>query len=147
MGGFGVNLTGTFTDSKVDLPAFSGGPARSIKLLGTSGAVYNIQATYEKYGMSVRLAYQYRTSWGESVGAYRVTNGIVNPVDNGDIFWNADEELDLSVRYQVNQNVEIYFDGVNLTNQGARRYADTTAFPIEYEKFGPRYIGGVRFNF
>ena len=38
-------------------------------------------------------------------------------------------------------------DGVNLTNQGARRYADTTAFPIEYEKFGPRYIGGVRFNF
>ena len=147
MGGFGVNLTGTFTDSKVDLPAFSGGPARSIKLLGTSGAVYNIQATYEKYGLSVRLAYQYRTSWGESVGAYRVTNGIVNPVDNGDIFWNADEELDLSVRYQVNQNVEIYFDGVNLTNQGARRYADTTAFPIEYEKFGPRYIGGVRFNF
>ena len=147
LGGFGVNLTGTFTDSKVDLPAFSGGPARSIKLLGTSGAVYNIQATYEKYGMSVRLAYQYRTSWGESVGAYRVTNGIVNPVDNGDIFWNADEELDLSVRYQVNQNVEIYFDGVNLTNQGARRYADTTAFPIEYEKFGPRYIGGVRFNF
>ena len=147
MEGFGVNLTGTFTDSKVDLPAFSGGPARSIKLLGTSGAVYNIQATYEKYGLSVRLAYQYRTSWGESVGAYRVTNGIINPVDNGDIFWNADEELDLSVRYQVNQNVEIYFDGVNLTNQGARRYADTTAFPIEYEKFGPRYIGGVRFNF
>jgi len=147
MEGFGVNLTGTFTDSKVDLPAFSAGPARSIRLLGSSGAVYNLQATYEKYGLSVRLAYQYRTNWGESVGAYRVTNGIINPVDNGDIFWDNDEELDLSVRYQVTPQVEVYFDGVNLTNQGARRYGDTKAFPIEYEKFGPRYIGGVRFNF
>jgi TonB-dependent receptor len=148
MEGFGVNLTGTFTDSKVKLPAsIGGGPARTIKLLGSSGAVYNIQATYEKYGLSVRLAYQYRTHWGESVGAYRVTNGLVNPVDNGDIFWDADEELDLSIRYQVTENTEVYFDGVNLTNQGARRYADTKAFPIEYEKFGPRYIGGVRFSF
>jgi TonB-dependent receptor len=147
MGGFGVNLTATFTDSKVDLPAVSGVPMRTIKLLGTSKAVYNLQATYEKYGLSVRLAYQYRTAWGQSIGVYRLTNGIVHPVDNGDIYWNGDEELDLSVRYQVTPNAEVYFDGVNLTNQGARRYGDTTAFPIEYEKFGPRYIGGVRFNF
>jgi TonB-dependent receptor len=147
MEGFGVNLTGTFTDSKVELPALGGVPARNIKLLGTSDAVYNLQATYEKYGLTVRLAYQYRTDWGQFIGAYRLINGAVLPVDNGDVFWDGDEELDLSVRYQVNQNVEVYFDGVNLTNQGARRYGDSTAFPIEFEKFGARYIGGVRFNF
>ncbi|MBM3512893.1 MAG: TonB-dependent receptor [Alphaproteobacteria bacterium] len=147
MEGLGVNLSGTFTSSKVTLPAVSGVPARTINVLGTSDAVYNIQLTYEKYGLSVRLAYQYRTPWGQSVGAYRLVNGLIIPVDNGDIYWDSDEEMDLSIRYQINENVEAYFDGVNLTNQGARRYGDNKLYPIEFEKFGPRYIGGVRLNF
>jgi TonB-dependent receptor len=145
--GFGANLSATFTSSEVNLPAISGVPARTISLLGSSDGVYNVQATYEKYGLSVRLAYQYRTPWGEAIGDYRVINGGVYPVDNGDIFWDADEELDLSIRYQVNDQMEVYLDGVNLTNQGSRRYGDQSRYPIEYEKFGKRYIGGVRFKF
>lgn len=145
--GFGVNMSATFTSSEVNLPSVSGVPARTVKLLGSSDGVYNVQATYEKYGWSVRLAYQYRTPWGESVGDYRVINGGLYPTDNGDIFWDADEELDLSIRYQVNDNIEAFLDGVNLTNQGARRYADKDIYPIEYEKFGKRFIGGMRFKF
>ena len=38
-------------------------------------------------------------------------------------------------------------DAVNLTDMGARRYGDQSSFPIEYEKFGPRYIAGLRFNY
>lgn len=147
MEGFGTRLSGTWTSSEVTLPTVGGVPARKISVLGTSDAVYNLQAIYEKYGLTVRLAYQYRTPWGESVGSYRVTNGVVNPADNGDIFWDADEELDLSVRYQVNQHFEVYLDGVNLTDQGARRYGDQKRYPIEYETFGRRYVAGVRFNF
>jgi TonB-dependent receptor len=147
MGGFGVNASATFTASGVTIPAVSGVPDRSIRLLGSSSMVYNLQATYEKYGLSVRLAYQYRTPWGQSVGAYKVISGGVYPVDNGDIFWDADEEMDLSIRYQVTENIETFFDGVNLTNQGARRYGDQKSYPIEYEKFGQRFIGGVRFHF
>jgi hypothetical protein len=115
-------------------------------VLGTSDRVYNLQGTYEKYGLTVRLAYQYRTPWGQSIGNYRVINGVVYPDGNGDIYWDSDEEMDLSVRYQVNPRVEVFFDAVNLTNMGARRYGDDTRFPIEFEKFGPRYIGGLRFN-
>ncbi len=147
MEGFGVNASGTWTSSEITLPSVGGVPARKINLLGTSDAVYNLQATYEKYGLTVRLAYQYRTPWGQSIGAYRVVNGGTYPVDNGDIFWDSDEEVDLSVRYQVNKNLEAYFDGANLTNQGARRYGNQSAYPIEYEKFGPRYVVGVRFNY
>jgi TonB-dependent receptor len=147
MGGFGTNISATFTDSKVNLPALPGVAAREIKLLGASKAVYNVQFTYEKYGLSLRLAYQYRTPWGQSIGAYRTINGALYPVDNGDIFWDSDEELDFSARYQINQNIEAYFDAVNLTNAGARRYAHDSQHTIEYEKFGPRFIGGVRFNF
>ena len=39
------------------------------------------------------------------------------------------------------------FDAVNLTDSLAIRYADNSDFPIEVERFGPRYIGGLRFNF
>ena len=147
LGGFGVNLSGTWTKSEVSLPAVNGVPERKINLLGTSDAVYNLQATYEKYGLSIRLAYQFRTAWGESIGAYRVINGGVYPVDDGDIFWDDDEEIDLSVRYQVNKNWELFFDGVNLGDMGARRYGDQSRYPIEFETFGPPYIGGFRFNF
>jgi TonB-dependent receptor len=147
MEGFGVNLSATFSESEVDLAALNGVPSRSINLPGTSDEVYNVQATYEKYGVSVRLAYQYRTPWGQSIGDYRVVNGLVVPSGNGDIFWDADDELDLSVRYQVNDALEVFFDAVNLTDTEARRYADDTHFPIEVERFGPRYIGGLRFNF
>ena len=147
MEGFGVNMSATFSDSEVDLAPVNGVPKRSISVPGTSDEVYNVQATYEKYGVTVRLAYQYRTAWGQSIGDYRVVNGVVYPSGNGDIFWDADDELDLSVRYQVNEAFEVFFDAVNLTDTEARRYADQSQFPIEVERFGPRYIGGLRFNF
>lgn len=147
MEGFGLNFSGTWTNSEVNLPAVNGVPERTISVLGTSDEVYNLQGTYEKYGLTMRLAYQYRTPWGQSVGTYRVINGAVYPVDIGDVFWDTDEELDFSVRYQVNARVEVFLDAVNLTDMGARRYGDQSRYPIEFEKFGPRYIGGVRFNF
>lgn len=147
MEGFGVNLSATFSDSEVDLAALNGVPKRSIRVPGTSDEVYNVQATYEQYGVTVRLAWQYRTDWGQSIGNYRVVNGQVYPSGNGDIFWDADDELDLSVRYQVNDALEVFFDAVNLTDTDARRFADQSQYPIEVERFGPRYIGGLRFNF
>jgi outer membrane receptor protein involved in Fe transport len=71
----------------------------------------------------------------------------VVPTTNGDIFWDEDGELDLSVRYRLTKNFEVYADGVNLLDGPGRRFGDTTGFPIEYETFGRRYLAGVRFNF
>jgi TonB-dependent receptor len=154
MGGFGVRASLTVTDSEVKVPAVRNRagalvqPARKIPVLGTSDYVYNIQGIYEKYGLSVRLAYQFRTEWGQSVGNYTfLSNGFVVPDGNGDIYWDDDGELDLSIRYELTKNFELYADGSNLTNQGGRRYADKPEYPIEFEKFGPRYNVGVRFNF
>ena len=147
MEGFGLNLSATFSDSEVDTAPVAGVPVRTIRVPGTSDEVYNVQATYEKYGVTVRLAYQYRTDWSQFVGDYRVVNGVLLPSGLGDVFWAADDEVDLSVRYQVNDAFEVFFDAVNLTDSMAIRYADDSAFPIEVERFGPRYIGGLRFNF
>ncbi len=148
VGGFGVRASATLTQSEVSVPALAGVPERKISLLGSSDAVYNVQLIYEKYGVSLRLAYQYRTPWGQSIGSYQVVNGSVYPgTGNAGIFWDSDEEIDFSARYQVNDNIEVYLDALNLSNAGAARYDDNAKYPIEYEKFGRRFVTGVRFNF
>jgi TonB-dependent receptor len=161
LGGFGFNGNATFTNSEVSIPntenpyadatnaalfpAFIG--KRKIKLPGTSQTLYNISLIYEKYGLSARLSYQFRTAWLQGVGAYGIANGKLVPVNNGDVFWDDDNELDLSIRYEINKNVEVFFDALNLTDQQAIRYGDSRAFPVEGETFGRRYIFGVRANF
>ncbi len=155
LGGFGVKASATFADSEIEVPAFNIGtkavpvivPARTSRLPGTSDSVYNVQAIYEKYGLTVRLAYQYRTDWIQDIGAYQLAGTKAVPTDNGDVYWAADEEIDLSLRYQINKRLEWYADASNIGNQPAVRYGGTPDKPIEHERFGPRYVTGIRFNF
>ena len=147
LGGFGFQGNVTLNDSEVTVPAVGNVPERKIPLPGSSDLVYNLSVYFERFGLSARLAYQFRTEWGQSVGDYQVLNGKVVPVTNGDVYWDDDEELDLSVRYQINDNFEWFFDAANLTNDAGRRYGDDPSHPIEHETFGRRYMTGVRFNF
>lgn len=147
LSGFGVQANVTLNDSEITVPAAGTAPKRKIPLPGASDLVYNVSLYYERYGLSARLSYQYRTEWGQSVGDYQTLNGAVVPVTNGDIYWNDDEEVDLSIRYKINENFEWTFDAVNLTNDPGRRYGGSAANPIEWERFGRRYIMGVNFTF
>lgn len=145
--GFGIQANITLNDSEFNVPSVGGVPERKIPVIGASDTAYNVSIYYERYGISARLAYQYRTPWGQGVGEYQVLNGKTVPVTNGDVYWDSDEELDFSVRYRVNDNFELTFDAANLTNDRGRRYGDTAAFPIEWERFGRRFIAGVNFTF
>jgi TonB-dependent receptor len=158
MGGFGISANVTVNDSEVTKPATGTIPARKVRLPGTSDLVYNIGGYYEKYGLSLRLQYQKRSTW---------LDGIADDLtDAGDTYWAADDEMDFSARYALNRNVEIFFDATNLLNKPGRRYSDpgsllsagsTTiaAIPtassdnqtIEWERFGRRYSGGIRVTF
>ena len=153
MGGFGISANITLNNSEVTKPATGAIPARKVRLPGTSDTVYNAGIYYEKYGLSLRLNYQRRSTW---------LDGIADDLtDGGDTYWAADDEMDFSARYAVTKNFEIYVDGSNLLNKPGRRYSEpgnlltATGIPsptsdiqtIEYERFGRRFTGGVRFNF
>ena len=153
MGGFGISANLTLNNSEVTKPAIGAVPDRKVRLPGTSDVVYNVGGYYEKYGLSLRLQYQRRSSW---------LDGIADDLaDGGDTYWAADDELDFSARYAINRNVEIYFDASNLLNKPGRRYAEpgnlltatgtpsptTTNQTLEWERFGRRYSGGIRVNF
>ncbi|MEJ5975740.1 TonB-dependent receptor [Novosphingobium sp. PS1R-30] len=153
MGGFGVSANLTLNNSRVTKPATGAIPARKVRLPGTSDFVYNLGAYYEKYGLSLRLQYQNRGKWLDTVAD--------TLADAGDTYWDSDDELDFSARYAITKNFEIYFDASNLLNHPGRRFSDPgnlltatgTASPstsgqtIEWERFGRRYTGGIRFNF
>jgi TonB-dependent receptor len=145
--GFGIRLTATFSQSEINIPAIGTAPARVAGLPGASDTVYNASLVYEKYGLSARLAYQYRSSFLQSVGGYATVNNVLVPDGNGDVFWNDTEQLDFSARFEVSERIELTFDAVNLLDSPGRRYADSKLFPIEYETFGARYLAGVRFKF
>ncbi len=159
MGGLGIRATATWTDSEVEVPearALVGTgivttfPARKTRLPGASDFLYNVSLVYEKYGVSARVAYQFRQAWQNGIGTYLNVNGAAVPNGNGDNFWDDDAELDISVRYQVNKNFEITFDAVNVLDGAGIRFADP-AFAgntrLEWEKFGPRYLLGARFSY
>jgi TonB-dependent receptor len=160
MGGFGITANATYNDSEVTKPEIRNAagtavvsPARKVPLPGTSEVVYNVGAYYEKYGLSLRLQYQNRTTWAD---------GFADNLDSaGDTYWADDDELDFSARYEIADGFEIYFDASNLLNNPGRRYSDPSnllrasgiaaprngQYTIEWERFGRRYSGGVRFNF
>jgi TonB-dependent receptor len=133
MGGFGINANINVNDSEAEAPDGS-----KIRLPGTSDIVYNIGGYYEKYGLSIRLNYQYRSAWIDAYGPAS---------DGGNFYWAADDEMDFSARYAITENFEVYFDASNLLNQPGRRYVRDSVYTIEWERFGRRYTGGVRFTF
>ncbi len=145
MGGFGLSANATLNKSRATRP-----DGQKVSFPGTSDAVYNIGAYYEKYGLSLRLNYQKRTDWLDELGAFGAV-GAVNTeprgIDGGDFYWATDDELDFSARYAVNQNIEVYFDASNLLNNPGRRFVDQSQYTIEWERFGRRYTSGVRVNF
>ena len=65
----------------------------------------------------------------------------------GDIYWAADDELDLSLRYGITPNIEIYGDASNLLNGPGRRFAGDSQRTIEHETFGARYTVGFRVTY
>ncbi len=153
MGGFGISANLTLNDSEVTKPAIGSVPARKVRLPGTSDVVYNVGGYYEKYGVSLRLQYQKRSTW---------LDGIADDLsDAGDTYWAADDELDFSARYAISPNFEVFFDATNLLDQPGRRYSEpgnlltasgtptaaSSAQTIEWERFGRRFSGGFRFNF
>lgn len=133
VGGFGVQLNATLNRSRAETP-----DGARVQLPGASDAVYNLGVYYEKYGFSARVQYQNRSRWLDDLGSV---------ADGGDFYWAKDDELDASLRYAINGNVELFGNFSNLLNGPGRRYVRQTQYSIERETFGRRYQAGMRVNF
>lgn len=110
---------------------------RVVDFPGVSDTILNASIFYENYGLSARLSYQWRSDWIDTLSF----NGW------GDQTRKAYENLDLSLRYAVNDHVSLYFDANNLTNETYVAFEGDLDHPTEVEQIGRRVMAGLRFRF
>lgn len=132
MAGFGFQANATFNDSTATAP-----DGHKSKLPGASDFLSNLSVYYERYGISARVNWQYRTKWLDSLG---------DP-DIGDEYWAPSSQLSLSLRYTLNKHLQLYVDADNLTNEPGVIFAGSRDRQIQHEVYGTHYLAGVRLNF
>ncbi len=131
--GFGIRGNVTFNDTETETP-----DGRKVALPGSSDFIYNIALSYERYGLSTRLSWQYRTEWIDGLGDGDIL---------GDTYWDEVGRLDFKASYRFNRNAEVFLEANNLLREPGIRYEGERYRVSEFEKFGARYMVGMRLNF
>lgn len=129
--GFGFQGNLALLDGDFDTPT-----QKNIPFQGLSDTVLNTSLYYEKYGLSARVSYQWRSDWLDTLGG----------LGSGE-YRNGYDNLDVSVRYAVNDNLTLFADATNLTDAIYMAYQGDESMPTEVEQVGRRYMFGVRFGF
>ncbi len=151
MSGLGVFGNYTRADSKVKTPT---DPLFGKPLLGVSKDSFNAGLLYEKYGFTSRLTYTWRSKFNE--GQFGCE--LVSPAENGMAVGACDPgvpptynrvkaygRLDLSLGYQINEQLSVNFNANNLTGAKYHSYFQTESFPHDIRSDDKFY--GLSFNF
>lgn len=115
LGGLGITGNYTFVDSSggknTAVNVFDANQttnaAKSLPLEGLSKYSYNLALIYEKYGISARAAYNWRSH-------YLLTTSAANI--NYPVWSESYGQLDASILYSINKHVKVGVQGTNLLN-------------------------------
>ncbi|MFL6620575.1 MAG: TonB-dependent receptor [Povalibacter sp.] len=136
--GFGFQLNGTIVNGDVGYNLRADPTVAQFALEGLSDSA-NAVLMYEKYGLSARLAYNWRdaflatTVWGGQQGL----PGFVDEY----------HQLDMNVTYNFNDSLSVGLDGINLTGEGQLIYSRTKQMQWWNSEGDPRYMLSLRYNF
>jgi iron complex outermembrane receptor protein len=136
--GFGVGANATFVDGDVKFDVNSLEVQSPLNGLGDSA---NFQAFYENNGLSVKVTYAWRDAYLIGVGQSQGSS------DAPPQFAKTFGQWDMSINYDINDNLTVFIEGINLNNeteQGYGRYEEQFLFARQY---GTRYALGVRYSF
>jgi hypothetical protein len=146
---FGIEANATYVNARADT-SFAGGIHR-LPIPDVSKWTFNLVGMYERGPLSVRLAYNRRSSYPE--GAIDLTNNR-----NFQGHAQPGSRLDLSASYAFNDNLTVFFDWTNMLNKpfrsNVRHFALSGNDVIANEEF-PMLVrydeeilsAGVRFHF
>ena len=137
--GFGgiVNYTKTNTDNEHD--DFDLGTQAAE--LGISDSA-NVVGFYEKYGLSVRIAY----NWRDKFLVALVQDGQAGP---GPRYIEEYGQVDMTVSYDVPQaeGLTVFFNAINITEENARTSGRDERQVLDSIQQGARYSLGARYTF
>lgn len=137
LSGFGVFGNVAFSDAKMTLPIAAAGRTDTVTLPKHSRWTYNAAVFYEKAGFNARLAFTKRSDYSDSFSSEAAL----------DTYWEGREQLDLTMSYDITKDINVFFEGKNLTDTPGVRYAGERSRVTEYEKFGRLFFVGARLNF
>ena len=135
--GFGVLANYTVVKGDISYDVNSDPNVNQFALTGLSDSA-NFGLMFEKFGLSARLAYNWRDEFLNSVNQ----GGWRNP-----IFVEAYDQIDLSVGYDINDHLAVSFEAINLTGEDVRWHGRSENQLWRLEDQGSRYALGARYKF
>ena len=107
-------------------------------MLGLSDTA-NAVLFYDKDQWEFRIAWNWRDQFlsGTSDG-----NGENNPV-----YVESYSQIDVNISYDVTEDLVVFLEGINVTNEYQRRHGRHKNMLISIEDVEPRYNIGLRYNF
>ena len=140
--GFGVSGNATFLDSEFFAPTANGGQGETLAIPGTSELIYNASIFYEKFGLSARLAYQYRDEW--------LTTTEAGPGEP--LFWGEAERVDAKIQYELpfefgGGTTVVFAEANNLTDFKDERYVGEPQFADQIEGYGRFFMFGISYDY
>jgi iron complex outermembrane receptor protein len=133
--GFGMLANGTIVESDAELDPFN--LDQVFALTGLSDS-YNLVAFYETDSYQIRLAYNWRDEFVQSL-----TQGQ----GDGPTIVESYQQLDVSGSYKVTDNMEVFFEGINLTEEFVHKRGRFSNHLLLVEDSGRRWALGLRGSF
>lgn len=133
---FGFDVNYTLSDSSQDKKGVNG---KELPFINNSEDTYNIVGWFENEFLSARLAYNFRSPRLVAEGNAAIAEQALYQDDYG--------QLDLNVTYDITDNVSVYLNGSNITEEFQQtylEYKEQKAFQNIYEA---RWALGTRVNF
>lgn len=128
-----INFNYTYTDAKVDVLG------RTVPLPASSKHNFNAVLGYDRGGFSFRIAGAFRDSYLDELGSDPERDRYVEP----------HFQLDLSAKYKVTPNIQLFGELVNLNNAKYTAYQRGPAQDrlLQYEEYKLTAKFGVKANF
>ena len=135
--GFGFQANYTIVDGDVVLDPASDPSVNQFALVGLSDTA-NFTAIYENYGLSARLAYNWRDTF---LSATNQTG------DRSGVYVEDYGQFDLNVSYDITDRIALSFEAINITGEDQRTYHRVPEQLYYAYELSPRYILGARYRF
>ncbi|WP_448556795.1 TonB-dependent receptor [Thalassotalea montiporae] len=146
--GFFANYTMVDAGDDYNTQVITGAPYDNTDILGDTNDdvqngisdTANLVLFYENYGVSARLAYNWRDDYLEKVG---------DDTGSNPTFVEAYDQLDFNISYDTPwvEGLSVFFEGINITDEYRRKHGRNSHQVLNVTQQGARYSLGVRYNF
>jgi TonB-dependent receptor len=135
--GFGLAASYTMVDGDVEANDAGDPNENQFALVGLSDTA-NFTAIYENYGISARIAYNWRDTFLNATNQ----GGGRSPQ-----YTDEYGQIDASITYDLTDSIQLSFEGINLNGENMRQYRRKESMTIWAYEFEPRYTFGARYRF